>query len=72
MPRGIQLVAHRPALRCHAALAKKDRPIFQAASAWEATHPLTGDLKDFGPCMNRPEETFGILVSNGRGAPVGS
>jgi len=23
---------------------------------------LTGDLKDFGPFMNQPEETFGILV----------
>ena len=60
--RGIQLVEHRPALRCPAALAEKDRPIFQAASAGEATHLLTGDLKDFGPFMNRPEETFGILV----------
>ena len=27
-----------------------------------ATHLLTGDLKEFGPFMNRPEETFGILI----------
>ena len=60
--RGIQLIEHRPALQFPAALAEKDRPIFQAAVAWEATHLLTGDLKDFGPFMNQPEETFGILV----------
>ena len=60
--RSIQLVEYRPALRCPAALVEKDRPIFQAAVAWDATHLLTGDLKDFGPFMNRPEETFGILV----------
>ena len=34
----------------------------QAAVACDATHLLTVDLKDFGPFMNRPEETFGILV----------
>ena len=60
--RGIQLVEHRSALRCPTTLAEKDRPIFQAAVACDATHLLTGDLKDFGPFMNQPEETFGILV----------
>ena len=60
--RSIRLVEHRPAFRYPGTLAEKDRPIFQAAVAWEATHLLTGDLKDFGPFMNRPEETFGILV----------
>ena len=60
--RGIHLVEHRPQLRFPAGLAEKDRPIFQAAVASGATHLLTGDLKDFGPFMNRPEETFGILV----------
>ena len=60
--RGTQFVEHHPALRFPATLAEKDQPIFQAAVAWKATHLLTGDLKDFGPFMNRPEETFGILV----------
>ena len=60
--RGIQLVEHRPALPFPAALAEKDRPIFQAAAACGATHLLTGDLKDFGPFMNQPEETFGVVV----------
>ena len=45
-----------------AALARKGRPIFQTAVACHATHLLTGDLKDFGPFMNRREETFGVLV----------
>ena len=43
-------------------LARKDWPIFQAAATCEATHLLTGDLKDFGPLMNRPEETSGIRI----------
>ena len=43
-------------------LAKKDRPIFQAAAACKATHLQTGDLKDFGPLMNRPEETSGMRI----------
>ena len=43
-------------------LSQKDRPIFQAAAACEASHLLTGDLKDFGPLMNRPEHTSGIRI----------
>ena len=60
--RGVRLVDHRPALRFPVALAEKDRPIFQAAVDWDATHLLTGDMKDFGAFMNKPEETFGIVV----------
>ena len=47
---------------CPDSLPLKDRPIFQAAYTGAATHLLTGDLKDFGSIMNRPEQTFGILV----------
>ena len=36
--RGVRFIDHRPALRFPAALAEKDRPIFQAAVAWDATH----------------------------------
>ena len=43
-------------------LAQKDQPIFRAAAACKATHLLTGDLKDFGPLMNRPQETSGIRI----------
>ena len=60
--RGMDLSEHHPDLRFPARLAEKDRPIFQAAIACEATHLLTGDLKDFGACMNQPENTFGVLV----------
>lgn len=43
-------------------LAAKDQPIFQATLACGASHLLTGDLRDFGPFMNRPEETSGIRI----------
>lgn len=62
--RDIPLVEPRPGLPFPAALAEKDRPIFRAAVTCQATHLLTGDLRDFGPLMNRPEETSGILVQS--------
>jgi predicted nucleic acid-binding protein len=34
-------------------LAKKDRPILQAAIAAGATHLITGDLRDFGALLGR-------------------
>ena len=60
--RGVHIIDNHPALRFPAALAEKDRPIFQAAVDWGATHLLTGDMKDFGVFMNKPEETFGVVV----------
>jgi uncharacterized protein len=44
------------------ALPAKDRPIFLAACAGRATHLLTGDLRDFGPHMNLPGKTSGIVI----------
>ena len=58
----IQRVDHRPDLWFPPGLAQKDRPIFQAAVACGATHLLTGDIRDFGRFMNRPETTAGIVV----------
>lgn len=58
----LQLVGHRAGLSFPEGLAKKDQPIFQAALACQATHLLTGDLKDFGPHMNQPEKTYGICI----------
>ena len=58
----IRLVEHQSGLEFPAELADKDRPIFQAALACRATHLLTGDMKDFGPFMNRPDETFGVHI----------
>jgi predicted nucleic acid-binding protein len=41
-------------------LPEKDQPILGAAIAAEATHLLTGDLRDFGPLMGR--RVAGVLV----------
>ncbi len=62
LQRGVRLVEHRAGLGFPECLAQKDQPIFQAALACQATHLLTGDLKDFGPFMNQPENTFGICI----------
>jgi hypothetical protein len=43
-------------------LPEKDQPIFLAARAARATHLLTGDLKHFGPAMNKPQLSDGILI----------
>ena len=59
---GVRLVEHRANLSFPEGLTQKDQPIFQAALACQATHLLTGDLKDFGPFMNQPENTFGIYI----------
>ena len=59
---GVRLADHRAALDFPEGLARKDRPIFQAALACRATHLLTGDLKDFGRFMNRPGETLGVRI----------
>lgn len=44
------------------ALPDKDQPIWSAALAARATHLLTGDIKDFGPHMNRPAATAGVTI----------
>ena len=62
LQQGVCLVGHRVGLGFPERLAQKDQPIFQAALACQATHLLTGDLKDFGPIMNQPENTFGICI----------
>lgn len=34
----------------------------QAAIRAQASHLLTGDIKDFGRFMNKPKKTAGILI----------
>ena len=58
--RSVRLVEHRAELDFPQGLARKDRPIFQAAC--RATHLLTGDLRDFGRFMDRPDETLGVRI----------
>lgn len=43
-------------------LPTKDQPIWSAALASGATHLLTGDLRDFGPHMNRPKQSAGVVI----------
>jgi predicted nucleic acid-binding protein len=43
-------------------LPEKDAVIFQAAATCRATHLLTGDLRHFGPFMNRPDVSRSIMV----------
>ena len=43
-------------------IAEKDRPIMESAIKIKATHLLTGDLRHFGPFMNKLEETAGIVI----------
>jgi hypothetical protein len=68
LPRFAELVARFDVMPEHfseggpAMLPAKDRPIYAAALRCGATHLLTGDLRDFGPLMNRPEETGGLVI----------
>ncbi len=59
---GVHIVGHPPDLPVPPGLVDKDRPIFRAALASEATHLLTGDLRHFGPFMNQPNRTLGVLI----------
>lgn len=43
-------------------LPAKDQPIFLAAQAAKASHLLTGDLKHFGPYMNRADASEGLVI----------
>jgi hypothetical protein len=43
-------------------LPEKDQPIFLEARAARATHLLTDDLKHFGPAMNKPHLSDGIVI----------
>jgi len=43
-------------------LPDKDQPIYLAARSAHSTHLLTGDLRHFGPHMNQPEKSEGIVI----------
>jgi hypothetical protein len=49
-------------MACPASLAEKDRPIDRAPHACKADVLITGDLRDFGPFMNQPQRTGGLLI----------
>lgn len=52
----------RPGVEGAGTLPESDHLILAAAVAYRATHLLTGDLAHFGPLMNRPEATGGVIV----------
>ncbi len=58
----VRVVPSSTGTACPLPLRSKDRPIFAAARACGATHLLTGDLRDFGPFMNNPGQTRGIVI----------
>jgi predicted nucleic acid-binding protein len=55
-------VPSRSGRMCPVLLPEKDRPILEAAIHCNATHLLTGDVKDFGPFMNNPSITSGVII----------
>jgi uncharacterized protein len=55
----VQGQADRP---CPVHLPEKDQHVLLAAMAGRADVLVTGDLKDFGPFMNKPRQTGGVLI----------
>lgn len=60
----LMIVADVPDIPCPLGLAAKDQPIYRAAMACRAHRLLTGDIKDFGFIMNRPDLCNGMLVQS--------
>lgn len=58
----IEVVASVRDIESGPPLPAKDRPIFATAVACRATHLLTGDIRDFGPYMNAPAKTGGVVI----------
>lgn len=55
-------VPSRSGRNCPVILPEKDRPILEAAIHCKASHLLTGDIKGFGPFMNNPSLTGGVVI----------
>jgi predicted nucleic acid-binding protein len=64
-------VPSRSGRNCPAILPEKDRPILEAAIQCKASHLLTGDIKDFGPIMNKPSLTGGVIIQTASAFLVG-
>ena len=58
----IKIVSSVQGDACPIDLPEKDKPIFLSALRASATHLLTGDLKDFGQHMNKPDKCAGIMI----------
>jgi len=55
-------VPSRSGQNCPVNLPEKDRPILEVAIHCKASHLLTGDIKNFGPCMNKPNLSGGVVI----------
>jgi predicted nucleic acid-binding protein len=60
--KGIMPITADLSADCPETLPTKDAVIFQAALRCRATHLLTGDLRHFGPLMNRADLAGGIMI----------
>lgn len=58
----VRLVPDVPAKLYPIRLPEKDRPVFASAVRCGATRFLTGDRRHFGPFMNKPGKTAGVVV----------
>lgn len=58
----MKIISSGEGLNCPVSLPEKDRPILEAAIRCKATHLLTGDRKHFGPFMNTPKVTSGVII----------
>lgn len=58
----VEQVRTGPGAQCPIPLPAKDRPILEAAIYNRATHLLTGDMKDFGRYMDKPEVSAGVTI----------
>ena len=58
----VHLVPDVTGEQCTLLLPENDRPVFASAQRCKATHFLTGDRRHFGPYMNIPKDTVGIVV----------
>jgi len=58
----MKIVSSGEGTNCPVPLPEKDRPILEAAIRCKATHLLTGDRKHFGPFMDTPEVTSGVIT----------
>ena len=58
----MKIVSSAEGTNCPVPLPEKDRPILEAAIRCQATHLLTGDRKHFGPFMDTPEVTSGVIT----------
>jgi predicted nucleic acid-binding protein len=60
--KSITVIGEHPDAPCPDILNERDRAIFRAAFACNATYLLTGDIDHFGPLMNKPTKTSGINI----------